>query len=171
MQIFVWSVRAFGRGPVRPTVHMLNATSCFAHIGRITEMLAKSLIPILNVSDMEQTFAWFEKLGWKKSWDWGSPPDFGCVCSGEFEIFLSLDSQGSRNKRDLASPVGSLAADKGFWICIMVENVDEVHGQCLEHGLEITLPPTDQQWGIREIHVRHPDGHVLRIGHGIDDEN
>jgi catechol 2,3-dioxygenase-like lactoylglutathione lyase family enzyme len=130
-------------------------------------MLAKLLIPILNVSHMEQSFAWFEKLGWKKSWDWGSPPDFGCVSSGEIEIFLSLDSQGSRGKSDLASG----ATDKGFWIRIMVENVDEVHVHCLEQGLEITLPPTDQPWGIREIHVRHPDGHVLRIGHGIDDDD
>ena len=30
------------------------------------------LTPILNVSDMQESFAWFEKLGWKKSWDWGT---------------------------------------------------------------------------------------------------
>jgi len=36
------------------------------------DMLAKGLTPILNVSDIQQSFDWFEKLGWKKSWDWGS---------------------------------------------------------------------------------------------------
>jgi catechol 2,3-dioxygenase-like lactoylglutathione lyase family enzyme len=134
-------------------------------------MLAKLLIPILNVSDMEESFAWFEKLGWKKSWDWGSPPDFGCVRSGEIDIFLSLDSQGSRGKSAVATTFGSGAADNGVWLCIMVADVDEVHRHCLEQGLEITLPPTDQPWGIRETHVRHPDGHVFRIGHGIEDED
>lgn len=32
-------------------------------------MLAKGLTPILNVSDIQESFAWFEKLGWKKGWD------------------------------------------------------------------------------------------------------
>jgi hypothetical protein len=34
-------------------------------------MLAKRLTPILNVSDIQRSFAWFEKLGWQKGWDWG----------------------------------------------------------------------------------------------------
>jgi hypothetical protein len=32
-------------------------------------MKVKRLIPILNVSNIEESFAWFEKLGWKKGWD------------------------------------------------------------------------------------------------------
>ena len=24
--------------------------------------------------------------------------------------------------------------------------------------------PTDMSWGVREMHVRHPDGHVFRVG-------
>jgi hypothetical protein len=30
------------------------------------------------------------------------------------------------------------------------------------------MPPTDEQWGVREMHVRHPDGHVFRISQGIE---
>lgn len=37
-------------------------------------MVTKRLTPILNVTDIEKSFAWFEKLGWKKQWDWGDPP-------------------------------------------------------------------------------------------------
>ena len=33
-------------------------------------------------------------------------------------------------------------------------------------GLEVTWPPTDEPWGVREMHVRHPDGHTFRIGRG-----
>jgi len=36
-------------------------------------MLVKDLNPILNVSDIQQSFDWFETLGWKKLWDWGDP--------------------------------------------------------------------------------------------------
>ena len=42
--------------------------------------------------------------------------------------------------------------------------------RCLEQGLEITWPPTDMPWSVREMHVRHPDGHVFRIGRGIGEE-
>ena len=133
-------------------------------------MLAKGLTPILNVSDIQGSFAWFEKLGWKKNWDWGSPPSFGAVCSGEFEIFLCLDGQGGRGKSALTTTAGfAEAADKGVWMSIWVDDVDAIHQHCLEQGLEITCPPGDRPWSVREMHVRHPDGHVFRISQGIED--
>ena len=46
-------------------------------------VLAKRLTPILNVSDIQQSFAWFERLGWQKGWEWGDPLTFGGVRSGE----------------------------------------------------------------------------------------
>ena len=74
-------------------------------------MLARRLTPILNVSDLQESFAWFEKLGWTKAWDWGTPPDFGAVCSGECEIFLCLDAacQGGRGKSDAPPRSGQRA--------------------------------------------------------------
>jgi len=135
------------------------------------DMLAKRLTPILNVSDIQQSFAWFEKLGWKKGWDWGSPPTFGGVCSGECEIFLCEDGQGGRGKNALATTHGfDDGADQGVWMSIWVDDVDAVHQHCLEQGLEITWPPTDEPWGVREMHVRHPDSHVFRISQAMEEE-
>src|SRR5216684_555535 len=48
-------------------------------------MNAKGVTPILNVSDMAASFAWFAKRGWRKLWDWGTPPTFGAVGSGEVD--------------------------------------------------------------------------------------
>ena len=105
-------------------------------------MLAHRLNPILNVSDIRQSFAWFEKLGWKWAWDWGSPPTFGAVRSGECEIFLCLDGQGGRGKSDLATTQGEAeSADKGVWMSIWVEDVDAIHRHCLAQGIEVTWPP------------------------------
>ncbi len=130
-------------------------------------MIAKAVTPILNVSDIQQSFAWFAKLGWQKGFDWGSPPTFGSVCSGKCEIFLCLGAQGGRGKSNLATTKDSgEMADKGVWMSIWVDDVDAVHRHCLEQGLEITYPPTDEPWGVREMHVRHPDGHVFRISRG-----
>jgi catechol 2,3-dioxygenase-like lactoylglutathione lyase family enzyme len=133
-------------------------------------MFAHGLTPILNVSDIAASFAWFEKLGWKKAWDWGSPATFGGVCSGNCQIFLCQGGQGGRGKSGRPMTVGpesDQAAEKGVWMSIWVQDVDVVHRECVAQGIEITWPPTDMPWHVREMHVRHPDGHVFRISHGI----
>src|SRR3954451_2415848 len=110
-------------------------------------MIAKGITPILNVSDILESFAWFEKLGWKKLWDWGSPPTFGAVRSGECEIFLCQNGQGGRGKSALTTTRGVAdGADKGVWMSIWVEDVDAIHQHCLEQGIEVTWPPTDEPW-------------------------
>lgn len=134
-------------------------------------MDAIGLTPILNVSDIEATFAWFARLGWHKGWDWGSPPTFGAVCSGKCEIFLCRGAQGGRGRSALPTTSGDAeTADKGAWMMLWVDDVDAVHKECLEHGIEVTMLPTDQPWKVREMHVRHPDGHVFRIATGLEEE-
>jgi catechol 2,3-dioxygenase-like lactoylglutathione lyase family enzyme len=118
-------------------------------------MQAHGVTPILNVSNLEESFAWFGKLGWRKLWDWGDPPDFGAVGSGGCEIFLSQDGQGAR----------------GSWMSVWVADVDAVHDLCLAEGIEVTLTPFDAPWGVREMNIRHPDGHVFRVSRGIEHDH
>lgn len=129
-------------------------------------MNVKRLTPILNVSDIQHSFVWFGKLGWQKAWDWGTPPTFGGVCAGECDIFLCQDGQGGRGTSGVVStfgPESNEAAEKGVWMSVWVDNVDAVHERCLAQDLEVTWPPTDMPWNVREMHVRHPDGHVFRM--------
>jgi catechol 2,3-dioxygenase-like lactoylglutathione lyase family enzyme len=133
-------------------------------------MNAKAITPILNVSDLAASFAWFEKFGWKKLWDWGDPPTFGAVGSGQCEIFLSLHGQGGRGKGTNTTTFqrnGDEAADSGMWMSLWVDDVDEEYRKCQAQGLDITFPPTNMPWNVREMHVRHPDGHVFRVGKGV----
>jgi catechol 2,3-dioxygenase-like lactoylglutathione lyase family enzyme len=134
-------------------------------------MLTHGVNPILNVSDIQASFAWFEKLGWRKSWDWGEPPAFGAVCSGDVEIFLCQNGQGGRGRgpaKMTFGPTGDQTGDKGAWMSLWVDDVDAMYQHCLAQGLEVTWPPTDMPWNVREMHVRHPDGHVFRIGKGLE---
>jgi len=135
-------------------------------------MEAKGVTPILNVSDIGSTFAWFEKWGWKKLWDWGTPPTFGAVGSGkEACIFLCQGAQGGRGRganTTTFQQAGDEEGDKGVWMSVWVDDVDEMHKHCVAAGLEITFPPTDMPWKVREMHLRHPDGHVFRVGHGLE---
>jgi hypothetical protein len=117
-------------------------------------MQARELVPILNVSNLAASFVWFAHLGWAKKWAWGTTgaePTFGAIESGAFSIFLSANSQGA----------------PGMWLQIWVDDVDEVHAACQRHHLEVIRPPQNEPWHVREMHVRHPDGHILRISQGI----
>jgi predicted enzyme related to lactoylglutathione lyase len=51
----------------------------------------------------------------------------------------------------------------GGWIAFEVEDVDSVHAELVEQGVEITQPPTDQGYG-RDMGLRDPFGNHLRIG-------
>ena len=131
------------------------------------------MTPILNVSSFSESVAWFGKLGWTKRFQWGEPPTFGAVCSGEFEIFLCQGAQGGRGNCGVKAtfgPDGNSAADKGVWMSVWVDDVDAVHAHCVDQGLDVAWPPTDMPWGVREMHVRHPDGHVFRISKGLGAE-
>jgi catechol 2,3-dioxygenase-like lactoylglutathione lyase family enzyme len=134
-------------------------------------MRVEHVTPILNVSSLPESFAWFEKLGWKKSWDWGDPATFGCVCCGEVEIFLCQGAQGSRGgpmpKHEWDDDTG------GVWMSWWVRSpaeVDEAHALALQHGMTVTHPPRNEVWGVREFHLRHPDGHTFRVGAGTGEE-
>ncbi len=133
-------------------------------------MKAEAVTPILNVSDIHQSFEWFAKLGWSKGWEWGDPVGFGGVCSGESEIFLCQNGQGGKGKGTNTTTFGAAESetqDLGVWLSIWVSDVDAVHESCLQQTIEVTWPPQDMPWNVREMHVRHPDGHVFRISQSL----
>src|SRR5712671_5765539 len=112
-------------------------------------MEAKHITPILNVSDIFASFVWFEKWGWRKCWDWGTPPSFGAVGSGDCEIFLCQGGQGGRGKGANAAtfgPGGDETRDKGSWMSGWVEDVDAVHKNCVGAGLYVTFAPAYMPW-------------------------
>src|SRR5436305_10027491 len=92
-------------------------------------MNAKHVTPILNVSGIAASFAWFEKLGWRKCWDWASPPTFGAAGSGECELFLCQGAQGGRgrglNVTTFKSDVDE-AADNGGLMAVCADDVHEI---------------------------------------------
>ena len=142
------------------------------------------LTPILNVSDIAASLAWFESLGWKRGFTWNEagmipaaadvndagPATFGSVACGECEIFLCRGAQGSRDGRLPQFPGDD---DTGgvwmSWWFAKPEEVDALHQLALERNLTVTWPPTDEPWGVREFHLRHPDGHTFRVGAGFEE--
>lgn len=141
-------------------------------------MKVNRLSPVLNVSDVPASLAWFEKLGWQRSFTWNDggmipaaadgnaegPAQFGAVFTGECEIFLCKDGQGSRG-----GPLPRHAGDDdtgGVWMSWWLDapaDVDVAHALAVSHGMTIARPPTNEPWGVREFHLCHPDGHTFRV--------
>lgn len=158
-------------GKVSRAYAMYNETNVEEAKKHESWFFASNITPVLNVSDVAASLAWFEKLGWRTGWSWcpdgGTVPTFAATGAGECQVFMCLNGQGSRgkgpNRYTFQGPGEDDTMDKGVWMSVWVRNVDEVHERCVAQGLDVTHVPTDEPWGVREMHVRHPDGHVLRV--------
>jgi catechol 2,3-dioxygenase-like lactoylglutathione lyase family enzyme len=107
------------------------------------------VIPILNVKNLAVSMDYYvNKLGFRKKWDWGEPPTFGCVVRGKVEIFFCQGAQGQA----------------GTWMSIFMDNVDELYEEYKKSGAIIRMLPSNMPWGVREMNVEDPDGHRLRLG-------
>ena len=105
-------------------------------------------IPILNVKSLHSSMDYYvQKLGFEKKWDWGDPPDFGCVARGKVQIFLCQGGQGQ----------------PGMWLSIFMDDVDALHEEYKKSGATVLNPPTNYPWHTREMLVEDLDGHRLRM--------
>lgn len=151
-------------------------------------MEVQGVTPILNVSSVGESFAWFEALGWHRGFSWNQAgmigrganaaaanehgeAGFGSVCTEKASIFLCRGGQGSRGTIIPKSP-GDDATDSVWmtWWLQSPADVDALYVVAKEKGMTITYPPTNEPWGVREFHLRHPDGHMFRVSAGLDRE-
>ena len=148
-------------------------------------MKITNITPILNVSDAAASVAWFESLGWHRGFSWNEggainkaemsnehgAANFAGICSGDFEIFLCRGAQGHR-----PGPIADDVCDDatgGTWMSWWLESpqaVDDMYALAKRLGHQTPLKPTNEPWGVREFHLRHPDGHTIRVSAGTQTE-
>ena len=59
--------------------------------------------------------------------------------------------------------------DPHLWAAYLyTDDVEALHGELVERGTEILQPPTDKPYGVRDLIVTAPSGHVLAIGQLLD---
>ena len=102
--------------------------------------------PILRVSDMRRSVAYYcDVLGFTNA-EWGSQ-DFTCVTRDNAGIYLCEGDQGQ----------------PGTWVWVGVEDAGALYEEYVAAGATILDPPQNYPWAY-EMKVTDPDGHVLRIG-------
>lgn len=113
-----------------------------------------SATPLLHVSSSRDAERYYcDKLGFSKEWDYR--PAAPAAEPG----FLGLIRDGVRLDVSSFSGDGVAGGVVGFW----VRDVDELYREFQARGVHVSMPPTDQTWGNREMYVRDPDGNALRF--------
>ncbi|MGW8061356.1 VOC family protein [Streptomyces ziwulingensis] len=79
------------------------------------------------------------------------------LAQGNGAVMLGSKGTGSRFDEAMknAGPTG---------IYVVVEDVDAHHRRAVEHGADILMPPTDQEYGSRDYMARDLEGNVWSFG-------
>ncbi|MEU1226018.1 VOC family protein [Streptomyces sp. NPDC005828] len=72
---------------------------------------------------------------------------------------VMLGSKGSGSAFDRLMAGGGPAA-----VYVRVDDVDEHHARAVARGVEIVMPPTDQEYGSRDYTARDAEGNVWSFG-------
>ena len=121
----------------------------------MSEIVLKSVVPILFVRDVPASAAFFQKkLEFEIDFLHGTPPFYGSVSRGEICLHLRIVHQP--NFAELAAREVSL-----ILATVEVSDVRGLFEEFNERGVEFAQRPTRQPWGGTDFHVRDPDGNAI----------
>jgi predicted enzyme related to lactoylglutathione lyase len=113
-------------------------------------MTLESHATVLQVPDVRAALDWFrDALGFDvRPWEDGSA--YGYASRDGVSFHLSV-------------------RDPQIWSAYLyVDDVEALHAELVGRGTEILQPPTDKGYGLRDILVRTPGGHVLAFGQFLE---
>ena len=111
-----------------------------------------SAIPILAVAHSAEAEGYYCRvLGFQKTFAYRPDPERSDPC------YLGVARDGVSLHLDSFKPERAGTTNAFLW----ASDVDQLFAEISARGAICQLPPTDQTWGNREIHIRDPDGNVL----------
>lgn len=114
--------------------------------------MVENTIPILKVLSLARSLDYYrDVLGFKKDW---ALEDFACVSRDGARLFLCQGDQGQ----------------SGTWVWVGVYDVNRMYEDCVSRGAKLAREIVNNPWA-REFAVTDPDGHVLRFGGEVDEED
>lgn len=130
--------------------------------------------PILNVADVALVGRQFRVLGWQPAYsfqadggyvageDAAEGSVFACMNAGHGQVFLSLGTQGQRGGEPVAPGSGDdVGATWQSWYVGPAAALDRLAERAVAAGFVVISPPQDR-FGLRELRIALPDGHVFR---------
>jgi catechol 2,3-dioxygenase-like lactoylglutathione lyase family enzyme len=117
------------------------------------------LTPLLIVSDLERSLAFYARLGFADPSVWGEPPCFSMLHRDGFELMLSL-AEGD------ATPQPNGAS--GTWdVYLRVLDLAAEQAALAAADMRIDKGPTDAFYDMRELELVDPDGYRWCLAQNI----
>ncbi len=108
-------------------------------------------VPVLRVADAQRSVAFYcGQLGFRQDWWHQAEPDapaFVSVSRGGATVYLVEHGD---------VPFGGHA-------CLGTLEMDTLFHEFAARGVTIELAPTDMPWRLTEMHLRDPDGNLVRV--------
>jgi catechol 2,3-dioxygenase-like lactoylglutathione lyase family enzyme len=114
----------------------------------------------LMVPDLSRAKTFYEQAFGLQARDLGDEVMFRF---GNMAVFLHEAAQST----EPASEVREKAEEGAGQFAIIVADVDAVHAELAERGIEMLSGPADRPWGMRTVTFADPAGHVWEIAQEI----
>ena len=122
-------------------------------------MPIRQSIPVLRVGRVDEAEAYYcGQLGFAKRFLYKPDPD------RDDPGYLGVEWDGAW--LHLSSHPGDSVP--GASVHLVVEEIDALHEEFVGRSVTVALPPTDQSWNVREIHLDDPFGNWLVFGEPMD---
>jgi len=112
-------------------------------------------LPVINLRETLDYYR--DKFGFYEEWTFGDID--GGIRRDDMRLLFGED----------AAYVQKINSDTArFNLIWFVENIDEVHAEYRDRGIEIVSPPTAYPYAMREFAIIDINGYYIRIAEGID---
>ncbi|MCA9904843.1 MAG: VOC family protein [Anaerolineae bacterium] len=129
-------------------------------------MFKKITAAVLFVEDFDKCLAFYrDKLGLPVA---QQEPDFAAFTMEDQDFAIQgLAASAQMVNVDVSTFEAQTGGVDRVMLCARVENVDAAYETLKARGVEFTLPPTSQPWGIRAAYFRDPEGNIWEIAHSL----
>ena len=116
--------------------------------------------PILPARNLDETRAFYEKLGFVPWWRGRGPWEYEIVSRGHLVVHFFAEPGMTPSENDMSC----------YW---RVKDADRFYQEFAalnlpSEGIPRLTVPVDQPWGMREFTLVDPSGNLVRVGHDLD---
>ena len=117
--------------------------------------------PILPARDLDETRAFYEKLGFAAWFRGRGQWDYEIVSRGELVVHFFAAPGLTPSGNDTSCYWRVKEADRFY------QEFTALHLPC--KGIPRLTAPVDQPWGMREFTLVDPSGNLVRVGHDLEE--
>jgi|SRR5947209_2783078 len=117
-------------------------------------------VVVLFVSDLDRSKTFYrDTLGFEVTFE----DEAGVYFELEGAALMLLTHDGARDLLTTEAVASPRPAGTTSQLVAFVEDVDQVHRELVDQGVEFVREPVDREWGMRTAHFKDPEGNIWEL--------